>query len=126
MRLKSHPISCVKIRELIPETTATVACNCIFDLRGGKYPSPLLHINPHLVPAADEFSLSDDLPLREIAQRYVKVKMHQLEVTKALERLESLLDKHMSKKKVDQIKLEKIVVRKVEEQGHINWTMEQR
>ncbi len=43
-RLKSNPISCPKIRELLPETTAYLPCNCSFVIREGGYPSPLLHL----------------------------------------------------------------------------------
>ena len=50
-RLKSNPISCPKIRELLPETTAYLPCNCSFTIREGSYPSPLLHIDPALVPS---------------------------------------------------------------------------
>ncbi|HBZ54150.1 MAG TPA: hypothetical protein DEO88_01990, partial [Syntrophobacteraceae bacterium] len=52
-RLQPNPISCLKIRDLLPELTASVGCNCVLDLRGGKYPSPLLHIHPHLVPSTE-------------------------------------------------------------------------
>ena len=47
-RLKSNPISCPKIRELLPETTAYLPCNCSFTVREGSYPSPLLHIKPEI------------------------------------------------------------------------------
>ncbi len=43
-RLKSNPISCPKIRELLPETTAYLPCNCSFVIREGGYPSPLRHL----------------------------------------------------------------------------------
>ena len=53
-RLKSNPISCPKIRELLPETTAYLLCNCSFPIPEGSYPSPLLHIDPKLVPSRAE------------------------------------------------------------------------
>jgi hypothetical protein len=49
-RLKSNPISCPKIRELLPETTAYLPCNCSFTVPEGGYPSPLLHIDTGLIP----------------------------------------------------------------------------
>jgi hypothetical protein len=53
-RLKSNPISCPKIRELLPETTAYLPCNCSFEVREGSYPSPLLHIDRQLLPLKAE------------------------------------------------------------------------
>ena len=53
-RLKSNPISCPKVRELLPETTAYLPCNCSFVIREGGYPSPLLHIDHGLVPLKTE------------------------------------------------------------------------
>jgi hypothetical protein len=50
-RLGSHPVSCPKIRATLPEITAYVRCDCKFKMtRPGVYPSPLLHIDPFLVP----------------------------------------------------------------------------
>jgi len=43
-RLGAHPVSCPKIRHLLPDTTAYVRCDCSFDLPAGNYPSPLLHL----------------------------------------------------------------------------------
>jgi tetratricopeptide (TPR) repeat protein len=53
-RLKSNPISCPKIRELLPETTAYLPCNCSFTVPEGGYPSPLLHIDPRLIHSRKE------------------------------------------------------------------------
>jgi hypothetical protein len=60
-RLKSSPISCPKIRELLPETTAYLPCNCSFSIPEGSYPSPLLHVDPGLVPSRTEKSPSTRL-----------------------------------------------------------------
>ncbi len=46
LNLGGNPISCPKIRELLPETTAYLPCNCSFKVPDGSYPSPLLHIEP--------------------------------------------------------------------------------
>ena len=53
-RLRSNPISCPKIRYLMPETTAYLPCNCSFDTPEGGYPTPLLHIDSGLVPLKRE------------------------------------------------------------------------
>jgi tetratricopeptide (TPR) repeat protein len=60
-RLKSNPISCPKIRELLPETTAYLPCNCSFTIHEGGYPSPLLHIEPGLIRPRSE-KLSSNRP----------------------------------------------------------------
>ena len=44
LRLGHHPVSCPKIRHLLPEVTAYLRCECSFDLIPGEYPSPLLHV----------------------------------------------------------------------------------
>ncbi|MGB9629340.1 MAG: hypothetical protein ACPL6D_11825, partial [Thermodesulfobacteriota bacterium] len=43
-RLKGRPISCPKIRRIMPERTAYLRCNCSFEIPEGSYPSPLLHV----------------------------------------------------------------------------------
>lgn len=43
-RLGEHPISCPKIRYVIPEITGYVKCDCSFGLLPGMYPNPLLHL----------------------------------------------------------------------------------
>ena len=78
-RMKSNPVSCVKIRELIPEISSSVI-RFMFDLRGGKYPSPLLHILPQLVPEAEAFPVPQDLPLKDAARRYARLLQHRGEM----------------------------------------------
>lgn len=123
-RLRSSPISCLKIRELIPEVTSSVNCNCALDLRGGKYPSPLLHINPHLVPVAREFALPESMPVREAARRYIDLRQHREEADKALKRLEQVLEEHFCKNKIDQLILDDLVLRRVRDKDGISWEME--
>lgn len=55
--LYPRPISCVRIRELLPALAGADDCHCIFDggeLKIGRYPSPLLHVQPELVPPMDK------------------------------------------------------------------------
>ncbi|MDD3582061.1 MAG: CRISPR-associated primase-polymerase type A1, partial [Desulfobacca sp.] len=104
-RLSANPISCYKIRQLLPEITASVNCNCSFDLRGGKYPSPLLHINPHLVPAVDDLMVPTRLSLRELARRYINLRRQATEITKALERLAAALDQELTRQGLDYIQV---------------------
>lgn len=43
-RIRGKPISCPKIRQLMPERTAYLRCNCTFEIPEGGYPTPFLHI----------------------------------------------------------------------------------
>jgi tetratricopeptide (TPR) repeat protein len=124
MRLKSNPVSCTRIRELIPEVTASVGCNCSFDLRGGKYPSPLLHINRDLVPAAEENLLPENAPLREAARRYLHLKLHQDEIERTILRCEAVLEKHFGKKGTDRFKVGSATLLRTEENGCVSWRIE--
>ncbi|MBW2308575.1 MAG: tetratricopeptide repeat protein [Deltaproteobacteria bacterium] len=123
-RLKPNPISCYKIRELVPEITASVSCNCTFDLRGGKYPSPLLHVDPNLVPAAEELSLPDRIPVQEAVRRYINLRRNLEEVSRALARLETILERHFERKKIDHIRVNGTVLRRESESGQTRWKME--
>jgi hypothetical protein len=123
-RLRPNPMSCHKIRELIPEITASVACNCSFDLRGGKYPSPLLHVDPCLVPASQELSVPGNIPIQEAARRYVNLRRHMGEVRKALARLEHVLEKELHRRGTDRIKVDRVTLKRSEEPGRPRWLME--
>jgi hypothetical protein len=123
-RLKGHPISCVKIRELAPEITSTLDCNCSFDLRGGKYPSPLLHVHPHMVPAAETFVIPEDLTLREAARRYVALRLHHEESGRALQRLEKILERNFSRKKLSSFRVDGFKLLRVDEGDGPFWKME--
>ena len=104
-RLKSNPISCPKIRELLPETTAYLPCNCSFMISEGKYPSPLLHIDPALVPTKrtvyynkrwtmdDKKNRVEDnqQPINEVEEQY-QIVCNQIEqFTKEKEKLEAMM-----------------------------------
>lgn len=123
-RLKGSPMSCVKIRHLIPELTASLPCQCDFDLRGGKYPSPLLHVDPHLVPVSEMFTSPSDLSLKEAAKRYSALLQHAEETQKALARLERILERGFQKKKLTCIRLDRHELVRIEKDGRVQWKME--
>jgi hypothetical protein len=123
-RLKPRPVSCVKIRELVPEITSSVGCNCDFDLRGNKYPSPLLHVNPEFVPASSEFSLHEQMSIRDAARRYINLMAHLEEVHRAEAKLESFMDEQFLRKKVDRVKVDKMLLCRSEQNGTVNWKLE--
>lgn len=123
-RLKPNPVSCIKVRELIPEITSSVSCSCAFDLRGGKYTSPLLHVNAHQVPPAKEFLLPGSIPAREAASRYAGLRQHMEEVQTAISRLELILDQHYVRSGIDRMKIDGLVLRRTEEDGRVVWKLE--
>ena len=43
--LKSHPMSCPKIRKRIPDLTSQLPCHCAFPTRPEHYPTPVLHLD---------------------------------------------------------------------------------
>jgi len=44
LKVKGRPMSCPKIRKIMPQRTAYLRCNCSFEIPEGCYPSPLLHV----------------------------------------------------------------------------------
>jgi len=71
-----RPISCPRIRELLPGLTSAMDCHCVFDprhLQLGRYPSPLLHVQPELVPSMDKRYSAAYATSKEIGQRYLTV-----------------------------------------------------
>ena len=123
-RLKSHPVSCLKIRELIPEITSSVRCDCMFDLRGGKYPSPLLHVLPQLVPEAEAFPVPEDLPLKDAARRCARLLQHRGEIESAMNKLLALIERKARHAGIDCIKLDAGVLRRIEQDGAARWILE--
>jgi hypothetical protein len=89
-RLKSNPISCPKIRELLPETTAYLPCNCSFAIIEGSYPSPLLHIDPTLIPSRKE-RMSFPSSQEELLKKYSDVNERIEVLTKKRDELKLML-----------------------------------
>ena len=71
-----RPISCLKLRSMVPEITASVGCNCLFgpdQLSDGRYPSPLLHVDPMLVPTEDERLSIQRSTVKELGRHYLNI-----------------------------------------------------
>ena len=96
-KLKGNPISCPKIRQLLPETTAYLSCNCSFVIDRGGYPSPLLHLDSRLVPTKrniyDEQERMEDSKhnIDEIEGRYQFLCNKIEQFTKEKEKLEAMM-----------------------------------
>ncbi len=68
--LPPNPISCYKLRQWFPGLTSFLPCHCVFNDLGERYPSPLLHVAPILVPAEDErLNLKHHSPV-QLARKY--------------------------------------------------------
>ncbi len=92
--LYPRPISCPKIRELLPEIVNALDCNCIFnkaDIELGRYPSPVLHVEPMLVPANDERYTSDFSTPKEISLKYLAL----LQEIEAMQRQKQILSEEL-------------------------------
>jgi hypothetical protein len=96
-RLGKNPVSCPKIRELMPETTAYLPCRCSFDLQKGLYPTPLLHIDPALVQRHSTEG-SPPSPLEEIEIRYASIVRRIEELNREKTKLEEKLRELRSSK----------------------------
>ena len=70
-----NPISCIKLEQWFPQYTMDSPCYCVFGEKvKNRYPSPLLHINPALVPTKEErFTLNYSAP-KELAMHYLKLR----------------------------------------------------
>jgi len=96
--IKPNPISCLKIRELVPELTTGLECNCIFDLRDGRYPSPLLHVNPWLVPIEEERLSLKRSSLRALVRILIELYQRRDETERKIYRVEGEIIEALSKK----------------------------
>jgi len=96
-RLRGNPMSCPKIRIRIPEITAAVGCNCVFDLETNLYPSPLLHVREREVVAGAgglrplPAVAVDSLEFQNFLQDYLKLRKQLRESQSLLTRYEERL-----------------------------------
>ena len=94
-RLGANPVSCPKIRQLMPDTTAYLPCKCSFNLERGLYPTPLLHIDPALVqlhtPEAPLPSSSEEIEIRyaSIVRRIEQLTREKIRLEEKLKDLRS-------------------------------------
>ncbi|MEW6187836.1 MAG: CRISPR-associated primase-polymerase type A1 [Thermodesulfobacteriota bacterium] len=120
-RLKPHPVSCLKIRQWVPELIEAVPCHCSFDLRGGKYPSPLLHVNPHSVPSSNDIAFLEKLSLKETALRYVRLRDEMEDIDRMRLKLEEILEREFGKKQIERLPIGDKVLFCRKKEGRIFW-----
>lgn len=101
-RLKPHPISCIKIRALIPDITASLNCFCTFDLRGGRYPSPFLHIEPQTPLCTAEEDLANS-SIKHLAGKYLLQLAKAEEMRQDLKKLETAIGNQMARKAINSV-----------------------
>jgi hypothetical protein len=81
-------------------------------------------VDPHAVPTALEFEPAEDLPLREIAQRYVRIRQYGEEVERTRSRLEAFLEKQFGKKQITRLKVSDLILVKESAEGKTRWRLE--
>jgi hypothetical protein len=103
-RLRGHPMSCPKIRARVPHLTATVNCNCPFDLAVNLYPTPLIHIHSFKAGDAAPMGLTvDSLQFNNLLQEYLKLRQQMRENQILLERYEKKLEQFFADAGVDAV-----------------------
>jgi len=104
--IKPNPISCVKIRELVPELTSSLNCHCVFNLEDGRYPSPLLYVNRYLVPSEEErFSLKRS-SLNQLTKIFIGLWQERQRLDEKITRLEQELKTAFVKKGLQELEIE--------------------
>jgi len=97
-QLRPNPVSCPKIRELLPEITAYVGCDCALPVPDGGYPSPLIHIDPKLVQGKRRHYVNEQTPLQEMARRYICAHREMQEIVKTMQVIENRIKAELYKK----------------------------
>ena len=90
-RLGTNPISCPKIRELLPEMTAYLKCDCAFEIQRGAYPSPVLHIEPGWI-TSKKMDITES-SIEEVRKEYLFICQKIQQLNKEKEELEAVLQK---------------------------------
>ncbi len=103
-QLSKNPVSCPKIRELLPELTSYVKCDCTLDIPEGGYPSPLIYLNPKLLEGKRRDKMRSPESLQEAARRYIMLRREIKDLNKTAERFEGFILSEMNKKKIIEIK----------------------
>jgi len=93
-RLKSNPISCPKIRQLLPDLTSYLKCACSFEISEGGYPSPLLHIDEKQMPVRKRDPMS--LSIEEMKKRYSMICQQIDQLIKEKKELEQVIQENSS------------------------------
>ncbi len=102
-QLRSNPVSCPKIRALLPHLTAYLACNCALSIPAGGYPSPLIHVDPSLVAGKRLERLTAGASLQENARRYVLLHREVTDLLGTLAKLENQLLAQLRQKQLDAV-----------------------
>lgn len=102
-RLKLNPISCVRIREIVPHLTSYYGCNCLFDLTDGRYPSPVLHVSRTLVPVSDSITM-EHAGLKALCREYLRIKTQMDKIQDSANKLLEQIKNRLDKEKLDHYK----------------------
>jgi hypothetical protein len=101
--LPPHPVSCLKLELWLKEISALEPCYCVFQEKlKNRYPSPLLHINPELVPAYNEIKYKIDSP-----EKLIKAYLRQQE---KLLYFKNLLKDYLISRGISTLKVKSFIV----------------
>lgn len=103
-QLRPNPMSCPKIRELLPEVTTYKKCDCTFVIPDGGYPSPLIYVDPKLVERKKIMDFNSQGTLQEASRKYIHLYREYAEINKALSKLESVIISMLKQKHTDEVK----------------------
>ncbi len=108
--LPPNPLSCIKLRAWFPDLANSLPCHCVFDLTEGRYPSPLLHVAPILVPTEEErFSLKRT-SVKELAKIYLHTRQDMQLLSQKLKRLEEELGGYLKARPGKMIQVENYIL----------------
>lgn len=125
-RLRPHPISCPKVRELLPRLTAYLECDCPLRVPPGGYPSPLLHCAPQLVEGARERGVLESGSLQELARRYLRLRRELEALQDSLRRVEGRLRQAFQEAGLRSLSTPYGRLRMVEGAEGVRWEVEDR
>jgi len=120
-KLKPSPISCPRLKEMFPQVTVSIKCNCHFgSLAKNAYPSPILWADRDYFGVAEDsgtaFNVSmDQQPVEttgesdtqneadELVKKYMNIKHNRRGIEKSMRRVEARLIEIMEMMETDSI-----------------------
>ena len=135
-KMKPSAISCPRLREHFPNVSASLGCNCRFDLKeNGRYPTPILHADldtgrsrqDQIQSTIKELNVDSTAQSKEdtIVRKFLELRRQYRGVTKSLKRCESDLEKILSDMETDRLDTALgILIREMDDSGSCTWRLE--
>ncbi len=139
-KVKPSPISCNRLQETLPQTTAALNCHCHFKLRGtGRYPSPVLHAGETALSAMHTWGVSSSKTsastppepepkgseVDQAVKKLIELKRQYRGVLKGIKKIEERLEQLMDAAGTDRLETHQgFLVRRKNDAGETIWTIE--